>query len=189
MENKIQIYFIDSDPSLLVKLLIDEHISSQIMNCVRILCNAHRIIDGIKYILYDEREVLFYKIKQIKNPWSKWCRKSVQNYLWISDYLFALLDEYKSRFNKKHRILSFRKKDIGIPFFLQSPPHKLKEYEWTNPPLIIPDNCLLKHSSLEMFTLLDIINSYRYLYKLSIPYIAPVHPRTKEFQHTISGND
>jgi|SRR5271157_1931756 len=184
MDKKIQIYFVDVMPKLAAQALIDEHISSQIMNCVRILCNAHRILDGNKYVLYDEREPLFYKVKQIKNPWSKWCRETVQNYLWISDYLFHLLDEHKIRLNRKHRIL-----DVGLPFLLQSPPHKLKEYEWTNPPLTIPDECLMKGPSFKVLSLPDIINFYRYFYALSIRHIKPYKVGTHGWLEIIKGND
>jgi hypothetical protein len=204
MEKEIQIYFVDANPKLAAQALVNEHLSPQIMVCVRLLCNAHRILDGIKYVLYDEREPCFYKVKQIKNPWSKWCRESVQNYLWISDYLFALLDEYKIRFNKKHRILSFRKNEVGIPFLLQSPPHRLKEYEWTNPPLTIPAEYvyLYRDSIKYKFEnyLIDIVNINRYFYKLSMQYFKPYeegahynHPSWlqdhRQFQKIINGND
>ena len=174
------------------------------MTCVRLLCNAHRILDGINNVLYDEREPLFYKVRQAKTPWSLWCRERVQNYIWVSDYLFELLDEYKIRYEKNHRILSFRKKEVGIPFLLQSPPHKLKEYEWINPPLTIPDGYeqLYRNSIGYDFeiNLIDIVNLNRYFYKFSLQYVSPYeegihynHPfwlqKEREFQTMIMGND
>jgi hypothetical protein len=176
----MQIYFIDSDPEQAAKALINEHLSSQILDAAHILCNAHRVLDSIKsptrkkYYLPDEREIIFYKEKNIKNSWSVWCRTRVENYIWLSDYLFALLDEYKLRFKKKHRILSFRKIDVGMPFMLQSPPYKLKEYEWTNPPLTIPDGYIRKKQQTEEnFSLVDIVNSYRFFYTHSAQYVKP----------------
>lgn len=53
-----------------------------------------------------------------------------------------------------------------MPFMLQSPPYRLKEYKWSNPPLTIPEDYKLFDSqkSLEEYSLTDIIDSYRHFY-------------------------
>jgi len=204
-KRKMQIYFIDSDAKKAAQSLINEHISSQILDAAHILCNAHRVLDGVvsptgvMYYLHDEREPIFYKTKDIHNPWSVWCQSRVENYVWISDYLFHLLDTYKLRFKKKHRILTFRKTIVGMPFMLQSPPFKLKEYDWTNPPLTM-HNSYKQKSYEEDFSLVNIIKTYRYYYMLCAQYIKPYEvgiyfnkpPWIKEYDNflqTLEGNN
>ncbi len=203
-EKKIQIYFIDSDPNKAVYALINEHISLQIKDVLQLLCNAHRFLDGERYVLMDEREKIFYKVRKLKNPWNIWGRERVENYLWLSDYLFALMEEYKSRFNKpykKFRTIECQNILVNMTFMLQSPPHKLKEYEWTNPPLTIPTGYInLDSSKNEEYSLVDIVNFYRYFYILSGKYISPyevgIHSNPpswlkedREFHQILKGND
>jgi hypothetical protein len=201
MERKIQIYFVDNDPKLAAQALVDEHIPTQIRNSAQILCNAHRVLDGIRYCLMDEREHIFYKARNLKDPWSIWCKESLENYFWIEEYLYDLLDEYKNRFKKPHKILSSKKQPVGMSYFLQSPPFNLKDGEWTNPPLTIP-NCY-KSLELEVFdgySLQNIINSYRCFYILSAQYIRPFEvgkhynppdwlKRDRDLQQMLSGNN
>ena len=181
MERKIQIYFVDSDPKLAAQSLVDEHISSQIRNSVQILCNAHRVLDGIRHRLYDERELIFYKVKKIKSPWSIWCRESLENYFWIEEYLYNLLDEYKERFkkSKKERTVECQKISVKMSYLLQSPPLELKKEKWTNPPLTIPSsyvnlpNCQYNPLFENGYSFDDIVKLYRYWYILCAQYIKP----------------
>jgi len=61
-----------------------------------------------------------------------WTRTSVENYNWMVEHFFALLNEYAFRFEKtleEYKLCGFH---------LQSPPHGLREWDFVPPemPLI-----------------------------------------------------
>ena len=48
-----------------------------------------------------------YKPTHIHHPVVKWAAESKPNYLWLLDHLQALCDEYKKRYNKTHKCISY----------------------------------------------------------------------------------
>lgn len=68
-----------------------------------------------------------YLATHANHPSAIWIRERVENYLWLVDHFFALMDEYTFRYEKVHAT-----KKLG--YCLQSPPFNLKEYDFTPPP-------------------------------------------------------
>jgi hypothetical protein len=137
----MNIFYIDKDPVQAAQWMVDKHVVKMILESAQLLCTAHRLLDGIetlgksatgrnvkRWLLADAREPVLYSATHINHPSAVWCRKSVENYNWLADHMFALLNEYTHRYNKHHKV------EGDLSYMLQSPPHNLKEYDMTEMP-------------------------------------------------------
>lgn len=166
----MNIFYLDHDPVQAARWMVDKHVVKMILESAQLLSTAHRVLDGMekiyeKYVdgsfparyrkrkvwfLPDARESVLYQATHMNHPSAVWCRQSVQNYTWLSDHLYALLDEYTYRYEKRHKCTE-------IAYMLQSPPHKLKDWDWTEMP-----SCMAK----EYIIGKDPIINYRNYYKI-----------------------
>jgi hypothetical protein len=85
-----------------------------------------------RWVLDDEREPVLYKATHINHPSAVWTRTAVENYWWLVEHFDALLDEYTHRYDKEHQSGS-------LFYYLQSPPHNLREFEATPMLCAMPD--------------------------------------------------
>lgn len=132
--------------------MVDRHVIKMVLESAQLLSTAHRVLDGketiiegwidefgIKHrksrhwILADGRDSILYRATHINHPSAIWVRNSVENYNWLVDHLFALGDEYTYRYGKRHATME------KMAYELQSPPHNLKEWDWTTMPCCMPD--------------------------------------------------
>jgi hypothetical protein len=133
----MNIFMISSDPKQSAIWLVDKHIVKMATESAQLLSTAHRILDGTPYNgksktgrnvkrwhLHDDRENILYLACHINHPSSIWTRTSVQNYLWLVEHFYAILDEYTYRYGKKHKCSE-------LAYTLQSPPKNLTKYEKT----------------------------------------------------------
>jgi len=134
----MNIFYISKDPVQAAEWMVDKHVVKMILESAQLLSTAHRILDGQetlgksktgrnvkRWILPDARESVLYSATHINHPSAIWCRRSVENYNWLADHMFALLYEYTYRYNKQHKI------EGELSYMLQSPPFALKQYDMT----------------------------------------------------------
>lgn len=168
----MNIFYIDNDPVQAAQWMVDKHVVKMILESAQLLSTAHRVIDGepmpvvkqvmagatkvsnkVKTRLYlgDARESVLYKETHINHPSAIWARQSIENYNWLVEHFFALMDEYTYRYEKKHKCSG------EISYMLQSPPKLLEKYEWTDMPSCMDDEYKLGN---------DPIVNYRNYYKV-----------------------
>lgn len=149
----MNIFYIDTDPVKAAQSMVDKHVVKMILESAQLLSTAHRVLDGQKevikpeydpynpdaprrkfthYTLPDSRETDMYRATHVNHPSAIWVRESVENYLWLVEHMYALLDEYTHRYGKKHKCYE-------IAIHLQSPPFNLKEYDMTPMPCAMDD--------------------------------------------------
>jgi hypothetical protein len=133
----MNIFYINENPIIAAQQMVDRHVVKMILESCQLLSTAHRMLDGTPYVgktktnrnvkrwkLLDAREPVVYQATHINHPSAIWCRTSVQNYNWLVEHMYALMDEYTYRYNKKHKCM-------GVAYYLQSPPKNLQEYDQT----------------------------------------------------------
>jgi hypothetical protein len=160
----MNIFYISKDPVQAAEWMVDKHVVKMILESAQLLSTAHRIIDGVetqgksatgrnvkRWLLADAREPVLYSATHINHPSAVWCRKSVENYNWLADHMFALLFEYTYRYNKQHKV------EGDLSYMLQSPPHNLKEYSMTTMPSAMADEYKISD---------DPLVNYRNYYKI-----------------------
>lgn len=160
----MNIFYIDHDPIKAAQGMVDKHVVKMILESAQLLSTAHRLLDGTqvegtsktgrkakRWILHDGRQDVLYLATHIHHPSAVWCRQSVENYLWLVEHFFALMHEYTHRYAKKHACFG------DLSFMLQSPPHKLKDYDWTNMPCAMADEYKISD---------DPLTNYRNYYKI-----------------------
>lgn len=158
----MNIFYISKDPEQAATWMVDKHVVKMILESAQLLSTAHRIIDGLEYagksktgrnqkswVLKDGREMVLYKATHVNHPSALWCRQSIENYNWLAEHFFALLDEYTYRYEKKHKCA-----DLGS--LLQFPPSGIREYNMTTMP-----SCM----DLKYVISYDPIENYRNYYK------------------------
>lgn len=141
----MNIFMVDKDPVIAAQSLVDKHVVKMILESCQLLSTAHRVTDGIIYVekrpvegsspakyrsvkkwkLYDSRDPILYQATHINHPSAVWCRQSIENYNWLVEHMYALMDEYKHRYGKVHKC-------IDVAYLLQSPPNNLKDYDMTD---------------------------------------------------------
>ena len=159
----MNIFYIDHDPIQAARWIVDKHVVKMILESAQLLSTAHRVLDGMErigltpngrkrkeWVLPDARESIVYAATHINHPSAVWCRKSIENYTWLSEHLYALLDEYTYRYEKRHKCSE-------IAYTLQSPPHKLKDWDWTPMPSCMAEEYIISK---------DPITNYRNYYKI-----------------------
>lgn len=133
--------------------MFDVHVVKMVQKTAQLLSTAHRAIDGIEiqlelekdgkirkkkvWVLDDARNDILLNATHINHPSSVWCRQSVENYNWLVDHLYALGQEYTYRYGKKHATIQ------KCFYTLQSPPHGLREWDWTQPPSVMDDEYII----------------------------------------------
>jgi hypothetical protein len=160
----VNIFYIDHDPIKAAQGMVDKHVVKMILESAQLLSTAHRLLDGTqvegtsktgrkakRWILHDGRQDVLYLATHIHHPSAVWCRQSVENYSWLVEHFFALMHEYTHRYAKKHACFG------DLSFMLQSPPHKLKDYDWTNMPCAMADEYKISD---------DPLTNYRNYYKI-----------------------
>lgn len=124
----MNIFYLSECPVQAAEWMVDKHVVKMILESAQLLSTAHRVLDGKDNVLGDERDSVLYKATHINHPSAVWVRQSVQNYQWLVDHFFALMAEYTHRYGKEHKCFGY------ISFLLNSPPHNLKEWDWTPMP-------------------------------------------------------
>lgn len=160
----MNIFYISTDPVQAAEWMVDKHVVKMILESAQLLSTAHRLLDGVetqgksatgrnvkRWRLADAREPVLYSATHINHPSAVWCRQSVENYNWLADHMFALLNEYTYRYNKTHKC------EGELSYMLQSPPHNLKEYDMTLMPSAMADEYKISD---------DPVVNYRNYYKV-----------------------
>lgn len=160
----MNIFYIDENPVQAAQWMVDKHVVKMILESAQLLSTAHRVLDGLevegktatgrkvrRWIFNDSRENVIYLATHINHPSAVWCRQSVENYNWLVDHFFALMQEYTYRYNKTHKCYG------ELSYMLQSPPHNLKEWDWTPMPSAMADEYKISE---------DPLTNYRNYYKI-----------------------
>ena len=158
----MNIFYIDHDPVQAARWMVDKHVVKMILESAQLLSTAHRVLDGHEiigesrtgrkkkqWILPDIRNGIMYQATHINHPSAVWCRTSVENYNWLVEHMFALLNEYTYRYEKRHACSE-------MFLYLQSPPFNLKEFDWTPMPSCMAEEYIISD---------DPIINYRNYYK------------------------
>lgn len=151
----MNIFYIDRDPAQAAQWMVDKHVVKMILESAQLLSTAHRVLDGIetpgksktgrnvkRFVLPDARDSVLYSATHVNHPSAVWCRKSVENYNWLADHMFALMAEYTYRYEKEHKCQG------EISYMLQSPPLNLKEWDWTPMPSAMADEYIISDDPL-----------------------------------------
>lgn len=168
----MNIFYLSNNPVEAAEWMVDRHVVKMILESAQLLSTAHRVLDGkeIKlqvqieqedgsfkirnkkwWMLYDTREHIIYSATHINHPSAIWCRNSVENYNWLVDHFFALMEEYTYRYDKTHKCFG------EISATLASPPKNLTEYDMTLMPSAMADEYKISE---------DPIINYRNYYKM-----------------------
>lgn len=155
----MNIFMVDEDPEIAARSLVDRHCVKMILESAQLLSTAHRILDGIRYEgksksgrkqttwhFNDARELVLYKATHINHPSAVWARQSVENYNWLVEHFFALMDEYTYRYEKKHKC-----SEGDLAYMLQSPPHNLREYTMTVMPSAMAPEFVVSYNPVENY--------------------------------------
>lgn len=167
----MNIFYLDHDPVQAARWMVDKHVVKMILESAQLLSTAHRVLDGMEqvrqrlvpgtlenpkyrkhkvWILPDSREEIMYQATHVNHPSAVWCRQSVENYTWLSDHLYALLDEYTYRYEKRHKC-------TDLAYSLQSPPKNLEAWDWTPMPSAMADEYKISD---------DPLTNYKNYYKI-----------------------
>lgn len=159
----MNIFYLDECPIQCAEWMVDKHVVKMILETAQLLSTAHRLHDGEEYegktqtgrkvrrwSLSDHRDNVIYTATHINHPSAVWARTSVENYNWLVDHFFALMNEYNYRYDKQHKCFG----EIG--YLLQSPPNNLKDYDMTKMPSCMDDQYIISE---------DPIKNYRNYYQ------------------------
>lgn len=99
----MNIFVLDTDPTICAKYHCDKHIIKMITETCQILSTVTRIIQN-----FDVPDYL-YKKTHMNHPCVKWVNESYHNMYWLTLLLKSLIDEYDHRFDKKEKFTVARK--------------------------------------------------------------------------------
>lgn len=162
----MNIFYLSEDPIQAAQWMVDRHVVKMILESAQLLSTAHRLMDGKEIILEvdllqedgkiktkkkkwwlldDSREEVMYSATHINHPSAIWTRTSVENYNWLVEHLFALMDEYTYRYEKKHKCAG------ELSYMLQSPPKNLKDYDMTPMPSCMDEKYIVSDNPVDNY--------------------------------------
>lgn len=96
----MNIFVLDKDPILAAQLQCDKHVVKMILESAQLLSGVHRKLLGDR--ITPTADAALYKQTHINHPCSIWARACAENYNWLVDHFFALLEEYTYRYGRVH---------------------------------------------------------------------------------------
>lgn len=120
----MNIFYLDKDPYKAAQMHYNKHVVKMVLEAAQLLCTAHHVSgDGN----------VPYKKTHVNHPSAVWTRSSIDNYLWVYNYMLALGDEYTKRYGRNHLTIE-KCKDI-----LSKPPCNVTINNFYEPPQCMPD--------------------------------------------------
>ena len=120
----MNIFYVDSNPEVAARNMVDRHVVKMILETAQLLSTAHRVIDGEEYVgqsqsgrkakrwrLSGNADAIMYAATHINHPSAVWVRENSANYVWLYDHLLALGREYTHRYGRTHLTID-KLKDI-----------------------------------------------------------------------------
>lgn len=166
----MNVFFIDRDPRVAARGLVDSHVNKMITESAQLLSTAHRVLDGVERIvlrprkndpdklyrvhvwkLSDGRDNILYQSTHINHPSAKWVRQSTQHYIWLLQHLDEMFKEYTRRWGR------YREAQTTILPVLNILPNNLNDTGFSDPPCAMP---------VEYITSNDAVVNYRNYYRL-----------------------
>lgn len=111
----MNIFYLNSDPQTCAIQHVDKHVTKMCIEYSQLLSTAHRVLDGTEYTelsangrrikrwrLNDDREEQLMKASHINHPSAIWCRENSENYEYLYNLWYHLLQEYTYRYGKTH---------------------------------------------------------------------------------------
>ena len=92
----MNIFVLDTYPAFCAAYHCDKHVVKMIVESAQLLSNAHHIHSSI-----HAKDL--YKPTHLKHPCSVWAAESSDNYEWLWNLLFDLLNEYERRYGRTHK--------------------------------------------------------------------------------------
>ena len=122
----MNIFVLDKDPYQAAHQMCDKHVVKMILESAQMLCSAYPNGDAP------------YKRTHFNHPCTKWSRASIQNYDWLLDHAYGLINEYQDRYSKSHKSMSvigwcdkysrtLNLPDIGLTNFAQAMPEEYRD--------------------------------------------------------------
>lgn len=89
----MNIFFVDEDPKVAARCLVDRHVVKMVLESCQLLCTTFHL-QGIDAP---------YKPTHKNHPCAIWCRESKENFDWLLEHSYELLVEYTRRYDKIHK--------------------------------------------------------------------------------------
>lgn len=91
--HSMNIFYINEDPIVAAKDLVDDHIRKMQIECAQMCCTAH-------WVNGSEAP---YKQAHTNHPSTKWVRESIHHYNWVVRHGLEICNEFEKRYSKKHK--------------------------------------------------------------------------------------
>ena len=157
----MNIFYLDHNVHKCAEMHNDKHTVKMILEYAQLLSTAHRVLDGEQtpwfttaagrkkreWMLYDDRQNILYAATHLNHPSAVWVRQSTENYLWLSNLLVALCEEYTHRYGKTHKV----ERD-GLCFvLLKNVPANIGNKGWSEPTPAMPDEVKIPGDSIASY--------------------------------------
>jgi len=154
----VNIFYLHRDVDTCAEMHNDKHVVKMILEYAQLLSTAHRVLDGEEHIylrngrkkrvwdLIDERQPILYMATHLNHPSSIWVRQNHQNYIWLSQLLYALCKEYTYRYGKVHKV-----QREGLLEMLFNWPMNIPMGEFTEPTPAMPDDVKVSGDSIKSY--------------------------------------
>jgi len=120
----MNVFYLDNDPVKAAELHYNKHVVKMVLEAAQLLCTAHHILgDGN----------VPYKKTHMNHPSAVWTRSSIDNYMWVYNYMLALGNEYTRRYGRTHLTITKCK------LVLASAPCNVTNHGFNEPPQCMPD--------------------------------------------------
>lgn len=121
----MNIFILDKNPRLSVIYHPDKHIVKMPLEATQLLCNALHFT--------GEATSEIYKPININHPCSKWARESIENWVWLRNYVELMYSEYKYRYGGTHKACELARllpkptlPSLGLTEFAKAVPDEFK---------------------------------------------------------------
>ena len=155
----MNIFYLSHNPVECAKFHVDRHTTKMVLEYAQLLSTAHRVLDGVElsglsasgrkkkfWTLGDSRDYTLYKATHLNHPSAIWVRQNHQNYIWLSQLLYALCKEYTYRYGKVHKV-----QREGLLEMLFNWPMNIPMGEFTEPTPAMPDDVKVSGDSIKSY--------------------------------------
>jgi hypothetical protein len=122
----MNIFYIDEDPKLAAKQLVDDHVRKMQLESAQMLCTT----------FWHYGFEAPYKKAHYNHPSTKWVRESINNLNWLLEHGLEICDEFIIRYGKDH---ASRKVLLWVKDNLSLLKDKIPTTPFTPPPQCMPE--------------------------------------------------